>query len=363
MSKRRRAVRQAMAVAFLVALPSFAGAQGYYTEAQAKRGQAAFGKYCSLCHTVDNKTPIAEQTKDGRGIRRGTMPDRVLMNLGGKYLYGEFEGRAKYPSVYYLFARIRRSMPGYGADTLGNDVKINIVAYLLQVGGLPPGPTELTTDVDAMKKMRVNAPPPPDETGFVSMFNGKDFSGWSFVIGPSCRLAPAGCGKNDPTGAFHVRDGKLILTGKKQGYAYTDKKYLNFTWRWEYRYVPPPDWTDDDGVVYDGRGGYFLFVNDHRVWPKAIQINQYFAREILQPEDMDTHPKFTRMPEAELKSRRPLGAWNSIEIVSKNGQIHSYHNGILVSVVHEHEFKDGGHLAIQAEGAEMEFRNLRIKAE
>src|SRR5262249_34221615 len=280
----------------------------------------AFTKYCTLCHIVDMKTPVAELTKTGRGIRVGTQTP-VLMNLGGRYLFGEYEGHAKYPSVYYLFARIRRSMPGYGADTIGSDVKIDIVAYLLQVNGLPAGSKELTTDVAELKKMRVNTAPPPDESGFVSIFNGEDFTGWNFVIGPNCRQEPAGCGKNEPAGAFRVENGKLICTGKKQGYIYTEKKYLNFTWRWEDRYVPPPDWTDDDGVVYDGRGGYFLFINDHRVWPKGIQINQYFAREILQPEDMDTHPKFTKDYEAVLKSRRPLGAWNSAEIVSKDGKI------------------------------------------
>ena len=363
MTRMRRVACQAVAVASLLALPSFASAQGYYTEAQATRGQIAFTKYCTLCHTVDTKTPIAEQINSGRGIRVGTQPNRPLMNLGGRYLWGEFEGHPKYPSVFYLFSRIRRSMPGYGADMIGNDVKIDIVAYLLQANGLRAGSTALTTDVAALKKMRVNAPPPPDETGFVPIFNGKDFTGWNFVIGPNCRQAPVGCGKTDPSGAFRVENGKLICTGKVQGYAYTETQYQNFTWRFDYRYVPPPDWDDNDGVVYDGRGGYFLFINDHRVWPKAIQVNQYFAHHVLIPENMDTTLKWTEEPGAVHKSRRPLGAWNSAEIVSKDGKVYSYHNGILVSTITEHEFTEAGSIGIQAEGAEMEFRNLRIKVE
>lgn len=361
----RRVARQAVAVASLLALPSLASAEGegYYTEEQARRGKIAFTKYCTLCHTVDTKTPVAEQIKDGRGYRLGMQPSRGLLNLGGRYLWSEFEGRPKYPSVYYLFTRIRQSMPGYGADTIGNDVKVNIIAYLLQANGLSPGKKELTTDVPAMKTMRINAPKPPDETGFVPIFNGKDFTGWNFMLGPNCRQAPEGCGKNNPSGGFRIDDGKLICTCKIQGYAYTEKKYQNFTWRFDYRYVPPPDWTDDDGVVYPGRGGYFLFVNDHRVWPKAIQINQYFAHHVLIPENMDTKLKWTEEPGAVEKSRRPLGAWNSVEIVSKDGKVYSYHNGILVSTVTDHEFKQPGSIAIQAEGAEMEFRNLRIKAE
>src|SRR2546428_9383328 len=99
------------AVVCLLAIPAFAGAQGFYTEAQAKRGGIAFNKYCGVCHTVDTVTPMAEQTKaTGRGMRMGARTPSLL-NLGGKFLFTTFEERPNYPSVYYLFNRIRRSMP------------------------------------------------------------------------------------------------------------------------------------------------------------------------------------------------------------------------------------------------------------
>ena len=189
--------------------------EGYYTEAQATRGEMQFNRYCAMCHTVDGST-TAEQLRTGRGLRVGS--SRALMNLGGSYLKTSFEGHPDYPSVYYLFNRIREAMPGFGADTVGIDAKVDIVAYLLNANGLPPGPRELTAEVGVMKRMPINPVPAPDETGFEPLFNGRDFTGFKFLLGPNCKPAPEGCGKTDPGSVFRVEGGKIICTGKTQGY-------------------------------------------------------------------------------------------------------------------------------------------------
>ena len=132
---------------------------GFYPEAQATRGKAAFNRYCGMCHTVDGSTS-AEQMKTGRGIRTSaSSTSGALMDLGGKYLFHSHEGSPDYPSVYYIFNRIREAMPAFGADLIGVDTKIDIVAYILQANGLPPGPVELRPDVAALKKMPINPKP------------------------------------------------------------------------------------------------------------------------------------------------------------------------------------------------------------
>src|SRR5262249_24582517 len=148
-------------------------------------------------------------------------------------------------------------------------------------------------------------------------------TGWRFVLGPNCRTAPEGCAKTTPSGVFKVVDGKLLCTGKIQGYMYTEQKYLNFTLRLDYRFEPTPDWDDNDGVVFDGKGGYFLFVNDHRVWPKSIQIEGNY-RNVGTLTPMDTNLKFTAEPGAVQLSRRPPGQWNSMEIIAKDGKVLTY---------------------------------------
>ena len=64
--------------------------------------------------------------------------------------------------------------------------------------------------------------------------------------------------------------------------------------------------------------------------------------------------------EARPRVNKPLGEWNSVEIVSANGQVKSSLNGVLVSTVSEHEYT-AGHIGFQAEGSEIAWRNIRIK--
>jgi hypothetical protein len=47
----------------------------------------------------------------------------------------------------------------------------------------------------------------------------------------------------------------------------------------------------------------------------------------------------------------------------RRGQVHSYLNGTLVSVVTHHEFKEPGYLGFQSEGAKIYWRNIRIREE
>src|SRR5207249_5944693 len=99
-----------------------------------------------------------------------------------------------------------------------------------------------------------------DEPGFEPLFNGKDFTGIKFVIGCyGFALNPPGCDEGDtgPNEAFRVDAGTIHGTGKPQGYWYPDKKHLNFTLRFDYKFNPYPIEKDSD---YRGNSGYLLFI-------------------------------------------------------------------------------------------------------
>jgi len=68
-------------------------------------------------------------------------------------------------------------------------------------------------------------------------------------------------------------------------------------------------------------------------------------------------------PVARKKAVHPIGEWNTIEIVSKDGQVRSYLNGILVSTVSHHEYTEPGYIGFQSEGAKIYWRNISIKEE
>src|SRR5262245_22402346 len=67
---------------------------------------------------------------------------------------------------------------------------------------------------------------PAKQDGFVSLFNGKDLSGWHNV--------------NCAPDTFFVKAGMIITTGKPTGYLRTDKQYENFILEFEWFHAPNP---------------------------------------------------------------------------------------------------------------------------
>jgi mono/diheme cytochrome c family protein len=321
-----------------------AAPDAFYTEEQAERGKAYFTGACSMCHSVDPDNSTEFDPRNARGYRLGGI--RKTTSLA----YGSIP--EKYRSVADLFLKIRTTMPGYDGGGLSAQTYVDIVAYLLRANGLPAGPAELTDDIPAMKTMALM------EKGFERSFNGKDFSGFGFVIGPSCAPRPAGCGQTEPGSTFRVENGTIVSSGRPYGYMYTEKKYKNFSLRFEYRYEPHP-WMETDGDFY-GNSGYLLFITDHLVWPKSIEVQGRNAA-VLAAMGLDSELKVSVDDEARKRALRPVGQWNSIEIISRDGQVRSYLNGTLVSTVTEHEFKEPGYIGFQAEGAEIHWRYIRIK--
>ena len=152
----------------------------------------------------------------------------------------------------------------------------------------------------------------------------------------------------------------LFCSGRPQGYIYTERTYLNFTLRFDYRYKPD-EVMEDDNDFY-GNSGYMLFITKHQVWPKSIEI-QGQNLTILSVIPIDSNATYTVDDEARKRALKPVGQWNSVEIISKDGQIKSFLHGTLISTVSQHEFKQAGHIGFQSEGAEIYWRNIRIKEE
>jgi mono/diheme cytochrome c family protein len=98
---------------------------GVFTAAQAKRGDDAYQASCSSCHGSDLHATDAEAVDlTGPGFRA---------KWSGKTLGGVFE-------------KIRDTMPLGNANSLGDKTYVDILAFILQVNGFPPGNQELAPD-------------------------------------------------------------------------------------------------------------------------------------------------------------------------------------------------------------------------
>ena len=95
--------------------------QGVYTAAQAERGKASFNSSCLRCH--------------GDKLQGNTAPA-----LSGDRFYTSWGNEV----IASLFAKIRDTMPPNFGTSIDDQVKLDIVTYILQTNGYPAGPSELT---------------------------------------------------------------------------------------------------------------------------------------------------------------------------------------------------------------------------
>jgi hypothetical protein len=129
---------------FASRLPSAQGAasastvwDGVFTEAQASRGEAAYGRSCTACHKEDL-------------LGSGTAPA----------LAGEaFFRRWNESTVDDVVQTTRSSMPQDAPNSLDAQVYVDIITYLLKASGSATGSVELTADRDRLKLVRVTLPP------------------------------------------------------------------------------------------------------------------------------------------------------------------------------------------------------------
>jgi len=102
---------------------------GVYVSAQAERGQDLYAQHCSACHG---------DFLDGDGAS-----GRVVA-LSGVAFADNWESA----SLNDLFAKIAKTMPRDAPGTLRSAETLDLVAFLLQFNGFPPGPTALVETPD-----------------------------------------------------------------------------------------------------------------------------------------------------------------------------------------------------------------------
>lgn len=191
------------------------------------------------------------------------------------------------------------------------------------------------------------------EAGFEKIFNGRDLSGLKFhFMDPAFAAAKT----------FSVQDGALVCTGKPEGYWYTEKKYKNFTLRFDWRFKRPEDLEVD--LKFQGNSGYMLWIAEigSKAWPKTVEC-QGMNREAGKIYWNDV-PKGKAEYDLALakKTVKPVGQWNTYEIAAKiGGTVEVSVNGVKVATVLEHPFTEAGHIGFQVEGSEIHWKNIRIR--
>ena len=203
-----------------------------------------------------------------------------------------------------------------------------------------------------------------DKEGFVPLFNGTDLKGWVHV--------------NDWPGTWSVKDNLIVTTGYPIGFLRTEKMYENFILEFEWNHRPRKD-------NREGNSGMFVWAD-----PLPAQGQGSFARAIevqvlVNLEYKDKQGRITATSHGDLFSiwgakcvpdrPHPLGwdrcipsenrangegEWNHYRVEANDGVIKLAVNGKIVSGVSKCTPRKG-YLALESEGSECRFKNLKIK--
>jgi hypothetical protein len=195
-----------------------------------------------------------------------------------------------------------------------------------------------------------------DEDGFVSLFNGHDLTGW---VNANC--APE---------TWSVTNGVIHCTGHPTGAMRTPRQYENFILEVEWRHLSK---GGNSGVFIWGTpiaapGVPFLRGIEVQVLDHGFNVpgkNQWYTTHgDVFPIHGATMKPFGRhngdrsFPSEERSKGFP--EWNHYRIVCTNGVLRLHVNGKEVSGGENCNYRKG-YLALESEGAPVEFRNIRIK--
>ena len=67
--------------------------------------------------------------------------------------------------------------------------------------------------------------------------------------------------------------------------------------------------------------------------------------------------------EARRRAIKPLGEWQSVELVVRGQAITASLNGTVITTVTEHDYSAPAQIRFQSQGARMYWRNVRVRPE
>lgn len=186
--------------------------------------------------------------------------------------------------------------------------------------------------------------------GFVSIFNGKDFTGWA-----------------GPVDNYEIVDGALQCKANKGGTIFTKEEYSDFVVRLEFKV--PPGGNNGLAIRYPGHGDT-AYVGMCEL--QVLDDNYDKVKGKLDPRQV--HGSAYGMVAAKRGFQKPNGEWNAQEVTVKGSTIKVVLNGTTIldcdlkdvkefmnNTPHPGKDRTKGHFGFAGHGDAVAFRNIRIK--
>ncbi len=178
-------------------------------------------------------------------------------------------------------------------------------------------------------------------------FDAAHANSWEYVVRNNSQ---------HPTLLFKMNHGVLSIKDSTVGYLRTKDCFKNYIMDVEWR------WTE----VLANSGVLIHIQKPDAVWPICYQVQQKAdaAGDIICMNGLwakeCTDTVTTTIPKLKKSNERPLGEWNSMKVISKNGTLKVYINGELQNKITGLTVGKG-YIGFQGESKPIEFRNLSIR--
>lgn len=207
----------------------------------------------------------------------------------------------------------------------------------------------------------LGAPDSKSQEKSISLFNGKDLTGWHIYIRHAKSDADVDP-RSDPKGIFKVEDGVIHISGEEFGGLTTDDEFENYRLKLEFKWGTKK-WPPRDKVVRDS-GILVHCVGPDKVWTKSIecQIQEHDCGDFWMVDgttlEVDGKTE-TRFKKKKLDGEKPTGEWNTVEMICDGDKITNIVNGVVVNEGTNASVTKGK-ILLQSEGAEVYYRNITL---
>ena len=192
--------------------------------------------------------------------------------------------------------------------------------------------------------------------GEIRLFNGKDLSGWTYHLSePSAKMEDVWSVVQEEG------QGIIVCKGRPAGYIRTTDDYTNYVLRLQWRFNPVTKRAGNSGVL-------LRVVGPDKVWPKSVeaQLQSGAAGDFWLIDEARLNTPAERVdqgtPRHRLRTKtneKPIGEWNDYEITVDGERVVLKVNGEVLNEGTGAEVVPGK-IALQSEGSEIHFRNIRL---
>jgi hypothetical protein len=188
-------------------------------------------------------------------------------------------------------------------------------------------------------------------TGGTELFNGRDFTGWTFFMRSNAA----------PEKTWSITNGVIHCTGRPAGFLRTEKSYHDYKLTVEWRFVKVAKHADNTGVLIH------MQLPD-KVWPRCIECQGQYQKQgdfwLHSGAAADGHrgdgKKSINAPMTGPPNESPIGDWGTYQVIARGDTVEIIVNGKSMNRITGCNVS-AGFIGIQSEGAEIEVRKMSLE--